>query len=427
MKRTTTTKAIAATLVLAGVAAACGGSDAAAPGTPAPGDSAEAPTSDAESDTTVAETETTEAETETTDAETESTDAEVDSGDAVCPPNMVIQTDWWPESEHGGTYQLMGEGAEADAALFKYSGPIDPAYAVGGVETIEIRAGGDAIEFSPVVAEMKSDQDITIGYVNTDDAFQSSATVEVTGVAATLEINPQMIQWDPTQLEIDAADPTTIQTTGARLLHFSGTTYIDWMISKGYLDEGQSDPNYGGSPADWISAGGDFIQQGFVTNEIFKYENEIEWKDGAPGDLDYALIHDLGWQPYPAMYSVLSERLDELSPCLEVFVPMLQQAWVDYLTDPEPVLEELIDVTGVYNNYWKLSPELNTAALALFESEGIADNGPDDTYGNFDDARVSALFDEITGVLADREIELADGYTAESAYTNEFIDDSIGL
>jgi hypothetical protein len=424
--RKTSTKAFALTIALAGVAAACGGSsDDAAPGTAASGDSADAPTTESETEATDTESETTDAEPETTEAASDSTEA--DSGEAVCPKNVVIQTDWWPESEHGGTYQLMGEGAEADASLFKYSGPIDPKYAVGGIETIEIRAGGDAIEFTPVVAEMKSDQDITLGYVNTDDAFQSSATVEVTGVATTLEINPQMIQWDPTQLDIDPADPTTIQASGARLLHFPGTTYVDWMISKGYLDEAQSDPNYGGAPSDWITAGGDYIQQGFVTNEIYKYENEVEWKDGAPADVEYAIIHNLGWQPYPAMYSVLSERLDELSPCLELFVPMLQQAWVDYLAAPDEVLTELIDVTTVYNNFWKLSPELNAAAIELFESEGIASNGPDSTYGNFDDARVATLYDEITTVLADREIELAEGYTAESAYTNEFIDDSIGL
>ena len=169
-------------------------------------------------------------------------------GEAVCPQNLVIQKDWWPETEHGGTYQLIGAGGESDPSLFTYSGPIDPAYAVGGIETVEIRSGGDAIEFQPVSAVMKTDQDITLGYVNTDDAIQSSPTVEVTAVATTLEINPQMIMWDPEQLDADPADPATIGETGARVLHFGDATYIDWMIANGYLDESQSDPNYGGCP-----------------------------------------------------------------------------------------------------------------------------------------------------------------------------------
>ena len=214
---------------------------------------------------------------------------------------------------------------------------------------------------------MMTDQDITLGYVNTDDAIQSSPTVEVTAVATTLEINPQMIMWDPEQLDADPTDPATIGETGARVLHFGEATYIDWMIANGYLDESQSDPNYGGSPDQWITDGGDFIQQGFATNEIYKYENEIEWKDGAPAPVEYAIIHELGWQPYPAAYSVLTERLDELSPCLELLVPMLQQAWVDYLDNPEPIGDVVIEVTEAYNNYWTLSPELNARAFELFE------------------------------------------------------------
>ena len=347
-------------------------------------------------------------------------------GETVCPTNLVIQKDWWPETEHGGTDQLIGAGGESDESRFTYSGPIDPAYAVGGIETVEIRAGGDAIEFQPVTAVMKTNQDITLGYVNTDDIVEQSPTVEVTAVATTLEINPQMIMWDPEQLTIDPSDPESVKDAGARLLHFPTATYAKWMIANGYLDESQSDPNYGGAPDQWVADGGDFIQQGFATNEIYKYENEIEWKDGAPAPVDYAIIHELGWQPYPAAYSVLTERLDELSPCLELLVPMLQQAWVDYLDNPEPIGDVVIEVTEAYNNYWTLSPELNAQAFELFESDGYGSNGPDDTYGNFDAERIQTLFDDFGPILEENDITLPDGYTAESSYTNEFIDESIG-
>lgn len=204
--------------------------------------------------------------------------ADTSGTEAVCPKNLVIQTDWWPEAEHGGTYQLIGPGGTADAKLFTYSGPIAAAYKVGGIETVEVRAGGDAIEFQPVQTVMKTDSDIYLGYINSDDVIATAGTVATTSVAATLERNPQMLMWDPTQTTIDPKDPTTFKTSGKRVLHFPGVTYIDWMIAKGYLDAGQSDPNYGGAPDQWISNGGDFIQQGFASNEVFKYENEIAWK-----------------------------------------------------------------------------------------------------------------------------------------------------
>ena len=137
------------------------------------------------------------------------------------------------------------------------------------------------------------------------------------------------------------------------------------------MDEGQSDPNYGGAPDQWIADGGNFIQQGFATNEVFKYENLIDWKDGAPAPVDYAIIHELGWQPYPAAYSVLTERLDELSPCLELLVPKLQQAWVDYLGNPEPIGDVVIDVTEAYNNYWTLTPGTERPRVRVVRGRGL--------------------------------------------------------
>lgn len=405
--RRSTTKVLAGALALGVVAAACGDDD---DDEPVETDAA-APATDTESGG-VADS---------------AADSGSDAVEAVCPSNMVIQIDWWPEVEHGGTYQLMGDGAEADAELFTYSGPIDPRYAVGGIETLEIRAGGDAIESQQVNAVMMTDRDIILGYVNSDRAIVSADTVPVTGVATTLEINPQMLMWDPAQLEIDKEDPTTIAGSGSRILHFPGVTYYSFLVSEGYATEEQSDPNYTGAPDQWVADGGDFIQQGFATNEIYKYENEIGWKDGEPAPVDFFLIHELGWQPYPGAYSVLTERLDELRPCLEVFVPQLQQAWVDFLQDPGPVGDEIIDVTEVYNNFWQLSPELNEAAYALFESEGIGANGPDDTYGNFDPDRMQGLFDALVPIMDEQGIDLPDGFGAEDAYTNEFIDESIGL
>ena len=404
MKRSRKLAALGLAASLGLVAAACGGDDSTTDETTAPAET-EAPT-----DETTAPTET-----------------EAPTDEAVCPTNLVIQTDWWPEIEHGGTYKLVGEGGESNPELFTYSGPIDPAYAVGGIETVEIRAGGDAIEFQPVVVVMKTDQDITLGYVNTDDVIQSSGTVQVTGVAGTLEINPQMLMFDPTQLDIDPMDPATIGESGARILHFPGVTYIDWMIGKGYISADQSDPNYGGAPDQWIADGGNFIQQGFITNETYKYENIIEWKDGAPADIEPILVHDLGWQPYPAMYTVLTERLEELSPCMEVLVPKLQQAWVDYLADPKPTGDKIVDIAASYNNYWTVTPELNDAGFELFESKGIGGNGPDDTYGNFDMDRVQALYDELLPTLETLGIDIAEGLTVDQVVTNEFIDPSIGV
>ena len=349
------------------------------------------------------------------------------SSSGVCPTNLVIQTDWWPEIEHGGTYQLVGAGGSVDASNFTYSGPIDPRYAVGGIETVEIRAGGDAISFQPVSLVLKTDPAVTLGFVNTDQAIARSAKARVTAVASTLDVNPQFLMWDPTQVDIDPTDPTSIASSGARILHFPNMAYIAWMMQKGFMSPDQSDPNYKGAPDQWIANGGDFVQQGFVTNEKFKYENLIEWKDGKPAPIDYVLVHDLGWQPYPAAYSVLTDRLDELSPCLTLLVPRLQQAWVDFLKSPSATSDVIVNVAKGYNNYWTVTPELNAAAIDLFSTLGIAANGADSTYGNFDLDRIATQFDEATSLFASQNLEIDPTLTADNSVTNEFIDPSIGL
>ena len=139
------------------------------------------------------------------------------------------------------------------------------------------------------------------------------------------------------------------------------------------------------------------------------------------------LIHDLGWQPYPAAYSVLSERLDELSPCLELFVPRLQQAWVDFLSDPTPTSDVIVNVAKGYNNYWTVTPELNAAAIELFSTLHIASNGSDATYGNFDLDRIATQFGEATALFAGQNLEIDPELTAANSVTNQFIDPSIGL
>lgn len=400
MKRTRKLTAVGLVAALGLVAAACGGDDGETAETEAP--STEAPSTEAPS--------------------TEAPSTEAPSGEGPCPSNLVIQTDWWPELEHGGTYQLIGPDGTADAANFRYSGPIQPQYAAGGVETVEIRAGGDAISFNPVTSEMQTKDEITFGYVNLSDAMKDSATAPVVGVAKTLEINPQMVMWDPEQLDI--TEPEDMAASGAQVLYFDGTTYMDFLVAQGYVTEDQLNPSYGGSPDTWVAQGGNFIQQGFATNEVYKYENVIAWKDGAPAPVDFFLIHELGFEDYPAMMTVRQDKLEELTPCLEVLVPKLAQAWVDYLADPTPITDALVAINETYDTYWQLTPELNAAGLELLEEKGIGANSPDGTYCSFDLDRVAGMAEILAPIFEANGNETAEDLT--SVVDNRFCEGAPG-
>ena len=67
-------------------------------------------------ETTAAAAETTAAATETTAAATETTAAASPTAlkDAGCPDPLVIQTDWFPEADHGWTYQMIGPDGKQD-------------------------------------------------------------------------------------------------------------------------------------------------------------------------------------------------------------------------------------------------------------------------------------------------------------------------
>src|SRR5882672_12132929 len=59
---------------------------------------------------------------------------------AVCPSTVVVQTDWNPESEHGGTYELVGPNPTIDAGKKRVTGEL---VAHGNIDTgvkIEVRA-----------------------------------------------------------------------------------------------------------------------------------------------------------------------------------------------------------------------------------------------------------------------------------------------
>jgi len=357
------------------------------------------------------------------DAATAST-AAAGTTSGPCPANLVIQTDWFPEVEHGGTYQLIGPGGTADKASFTYSGPLQPQYrGPHGVQTVEIRAGGAAIDNRTVSDVLFSDQSVFAGYVNTDDAIAGNGKGQpVVGFMASLDISPQMLMWSPARFTI--TKPTDLAKTRAKVLYFPGSTYMDYLVSKGYVTTDQLDDSYKGDPTRWLESSGDIVQQGFATNEVFTYENLV---DGWRKPVDFFLIHWMGYENYPAMLSLPKSRLEAARPCLTELVPVLQRAWVDYLTKPTPVNDTLVRIDDTYDTFFKISKGLNTRAMQMFSQFKLATNGSDDVLGNFDVGRVDRMVRIVSDVLKARGTTLPPTLSAADVTTNEFIDTSIGL
>jgi hypothetical protein len=342
---------------------------------------------------------------------------------AGCPATVVIQTDWNPEAEHGGIYQLLGPDPTIDAGSKSVRGNlVDTDGNSTGVQ-VEIRSGGPAIGFQAVTAQMYTDDAITLGYVDTDEAIQLSAEQPTVGVLAQLDKSPQMIMWDPAT-HPDVKTIADLGKTDTIVRYFEGSAYMDYLVGAGVLKESQLDGGYDGTPAAFVAGGGADAQQGYASAEPFIYENEVSaW--GKP--LDYQLIHDAGFQVYASSLSVRGDKLESLSGCLKELIPVMQQADLDYVADPGDVNKLIVDLVTEYDTGWQYSEDVADYAATTMADLDIVGNGTDGVHGSFDTARLQTLIEQTTPIFTDQGTPPKDGLTPEDIATNEFLNTSIAL
>jgi hypothetical protein len=340
----------------------------------------------------------------------------------VCPDPIVIQKDWQPESEHGFLYNLVGKGYKVDTNKKKVIGPLVAQGRDTGVK-IEIRTGGPAVGFEPVPAVMYTDPSIHLGYVATDEAVQFSAKQPTTAVFAQMDISPLAIIWSPqkhptfnTLVDIGQSDTTVLYT--------KGLSYMEFLVGSGILKRSQLNGSYDGSPALFVQSGGEDALQGFATSEPYLYEHEIkQW--GKP--LKFQLVNDSG---YPVYFSAMSIRAGDkakLAPCLKKLVPILQRSQIDFIANPEPAINVILDLVKQYNTGWQYSKGLAEYSAKAMKDLGIVGNGADGTLGNFDMARVQKIIQIMSSIMAAQKQPIAQGLKPEQIATNEFIDSKISL
>ena len=332
----------------------------------------------------------------------------------VCPATIVVQTDWFPESEHGGSYQLMSD----DAVASKDTGAVSGSLVVNGEPAgvkLEIRAGGPFLE-SPVVTEMYQDNAITFGYVGTDVAITRYNDAPTLAVFNALNINPQVLLWDATK----HPEATTIADAAKTIKSFyvyGDPAWMRYFESQGLIEKGQVDSNYKGN---LLLSTEDAAHQGFATSEPYKYAN---LESGAI-TTGYQLIHDAGWNSYAQNLAIRKDRLEELRPCLENIVPIFQQAQLDYIADPTRANAIILSTVATYDSWWTQSEGDVANGAASQKDMGIVGNGETPTFGDLEEARVNDFIAKATPILREQGLEIAD-ITAGDITDNEFLDTSI--
>ena len=377
-----------ATAVIAALAlAACGGSDTAAP------------------DTTAAAA------------------TGVDLVAAGCPATVSLQTDWNPEAEHGNLYQLVGPGYTVDKAKLRVTGDLMAGGQTTGVK-VEIRAGGPAIGYSQVTAELYKDPSILLGFTSTDEQVSHSGDEFPTiAVVAPFNINPQIIMWDPVTYP-DVKIIADLKATGAKVRYFDGAAYMDYFTATGILDKKQVDGTYDGAPASFIAAGGKDTQQGFGTSEPYFYKNVLkDWMK----DVAYQYIHDAGWTAYAQSLGGTPANITKYDSCLTALVPVIQQAALDFIAAPDTANAVILDAVTQYNNGWVYDAGQAKAAVAKMQEDKLVANSPDGTLGSFEMDRVTAFIATATPVFTSTGSKVKEGLVADDIVTNKYINPAIKL
>lgn len=334
----------------------------------------------------------------------------------ACGDKIVIQTDWFPEPEHGAVYQLAGVNGTLDKQKGRYTGSVQ------GV-SIEIRAGGPFTGFQQPISQLYQDSSITLGFATSDEEIQLSKKLPLVSIVAPFEFSPQILMWNPKKLNITRfAD---IKGTGATVLVFAGGAWIDYLQGKGWVDKSQVDTSYDGSPARFAATDGGIIQQGFVTSEPYQYQNDIS-QYGKP--VSYLLIRSSGYVPYPQTLAARPDVVKQKAACFKLLVPLIQKAQIDYINNPGPVNDKLIQIVTDLNTFWRLSPGGVAYNVATQKKLKLVQDGPDCTLGNFDMKRLQGVINGIMPIFQAKGFDtIKPGLQASDIATNQFIDPSIGL
>lgn len=338
----------------------------------------------------------------------------------ACPATVVLQQDWQPEAEHGSMYSLVGPDYQIDTSTKSVTGSLVTQGVDTGVD-VEVRPGGPNVGFQPVPALMYLDDTITLGAVNTDAAIAAFADQPTVAVASQLTVSPQILMWDP-ETHPGATTIREVAATGSAVL-VSGDVIPALLVSKGIIQSSQIDTSYEGTPARFVSDP-TILQQGFATAEPYVYQNEIqEW--GRP--VGYEPLANYGYSIYPEPIAVRADKLEQLRPCLQKLVPIMQQSQIDYLANPAPTNRLIVELVEAYQTGWSYSAGVAEYSAKAQVEQGFVKNDPaSGVFGQLDPDRMQEIVSTF-GPILQAQGTITSVPDAASLYTNDFIDPSIKM
>lgn len=220
------------------------------------------------------------------------------------PVPVTLQTDWFPQPEHGGFYQALAKGFYEDEGL-----------------DVTILPGGP---------NAMTTQKVLMGKahfaMNRADTIYTLAArkVPVVMVMATLQHDPQglLMHTDNPVNSFDELD-------GKRVMAIPGLTWISWIEAKYDIQLDIIPHDFG---MERFLNDTTFIQQCLITNEPY-------YVGQAGAQVRVMPLRESGFDPYHGIYC-LRELAEDSPDLVEGFIRASVKGWTDFiLNDPTPAFD----------------------------------------------------------------------------------------
>ena len=288
---------------------------------------------------------------------------------------VTLQTDWYPQPEHGGFYDAQIRGYYKDEGL-----------------DVTIRPGGPYIN---------AEQQVSVGEAqfamgSSDRVLQAVGNGEpIVAVAATMQRDPQALM-----VHQDSPVKSFQDLDGHAVAIKLGATWFSYLVQRYHLKNVREIPATF-SVANFMQDPG-YIQQIFVTSEPF-------FARQAGTQVRTMLISETGYNPYRVMFTSRAYR-QEHPEIVAKFVRASLRGWRDYLTHPD-------DINAAIG---KLNPALSGPQMQ-FSYQGLRDQhfiAGDDTsgaeLGQFTPARWTSMYQQLLDLkVIEKPFDPAIAYTLQ--------------
>jgi NitT/TauT family transport system substrate-binding protein len=290
---------------------------------------------------------------------------------------VTLQTDWYPQPEHGGFYDALVKGYYKDEGL-------DVTIQAGGPYTVvEQQVAAGAAQF---------------GMGTSDKTLESVADGQpLIAVAATMQHDPQGIMVRKNSPVQSFAD-----LHGRTVAIKPGSTWFEYVVNRYQLNDVREIPATF-SVANFISDP-QYIQQAFASSEpFFAKQAGIETR--------ILLTSDAGYNPYRVMFTN-QNFLRQHPDIVAKFVHASLKGWRDYLNDPSATHAFIIKLNPALNAEW-----MQFTWQTLRDGHFVAGDDPSGAQlGQMDPKRWATMYQQLSSLKV-----IEKSFDPTSAYTLQFV------